>query len=238
LTFNYFIPVPVDKANFSPKFSSTYPATKAHFMLCFAAIFLVAVPVFFQAPLVRVAPVLSLIFTVGLLGLSEKLLAKNSTQLWGSLIWGFSLSWLCGSIYWGWLRFEPAWHLPIEALALPWAIWAIKYSLTHQVGAWFYIGSLLGTSITDLYFWLVGVVPHWRSLMQVDIDQDLATGILREAVVKVQDQPVILGSLASLLLLISILAWRSAKIELWVFGGAVISTLIVDGIFGMVAFWA
>jgi hypothetical protein len=235
LTFNYFVP------REGVSFGSERAATKDHYLLCLGAIFLVAVPVFFQAPLVRVAPALSLIFTVGLLGLSQKLLTKPSTQVWGSLAWGFSLSWLCGSIYWGWLRFEPAWHLPIEALALPWAIWAVKRSPIYQIGGWFYLGSLLGTTVTDLYFWLVGVVPHWRSLMQMEIEiemnPDSATAILREAVINVQQHPLILASLASLLLIISILSWRSPKVELWVFGGAVISTLLVDGIFGMVAFW-
>jgi Protein of unknown function (DUF3120) len=209
-----------------------------HYLISCAAIFLVAVPVFFQAPLVRSAPWLSLILTVGWLGLSEKLQSRNSTQIWGSLIWGFSLSWFCGSVYWGWLRFEPAWHLPIEAVALPWAIWALKRSPKHLIGAWFFLGSLLGTVVTDLYFWLVGVVPHWRSLMQDRIDSELALSILRNAAIRVQEHPAILIGLAGLLVIISMLGWRSPKIWKWSFAGAVISTLIVDGIFGVVAFWA
>ncbi|HLO52045.1 MAG TPA: DUF3120 domain-containing protein, partial [Kamptonema sp.] len=64
-----------------------------------AAVFLVTVPVFFQAPLVRQLPVVSLIMTVGWLVLALKLLKKTSTWLWGDLLLGFSFSWLTGGIY-------------------------------------------------------------------------------------------------------------------------------------------
>jgi hypothetical protein len=40
----------------------------------------------------------------------------------GSLIVGFSGSWLAGCVFWGWLRAHPVLHLPVEAFALPLAL--------------------------------------------------------------------------------------------------------------------
>ena len=84
-----------------------------------AAAFLVAVPVFVQAPLVRLVPQASLAMTAIWLFLGWKLLQKYTTQLWGDLIIGFSWTWLAGAVYWGWFRWDPYVHLPIEALGLP-----------------------------------------------------------------------------------------------------------------------
>ncbi|MDX1976593.1 MAG: DUF3120 domain-containing protein [Pseudanabaenaceae cyanobacterium bins.68] len=204
-----------------------------HYLVCLAAIFLVSVPVFFQAPLVRVAPVLSLLLSVGILGVAQQLLVRMPT--WGSLVWGFSLSWICGSIYWGWLRSEPIWHLPIEAVALPWAIWACRRSPKHQIGAWFYLGSLIGTAITDLYFWRIGVIAHWRSLMQPGIDQVLTTQLLKSALIQVEHHPAILITLAIALISTSLWGCCSVKLYKWAFAGAIFSTLIVDLIFGWAA---
>jgi len=200
------------------------------------AAFLVSVPVFFQAPMVRFFPWLSLIMTVGWLAFADRLLEHPKRQTWGSLTWGFSLTWLCGSIYWGWLRDLPLWHLPIEALALPWAIWAILKQPQYRVGGWFYLGSLLGTSITDLYFWLTGLIPHWQAIVRVETDILAVQAILQTAIGQIQTGWGI-GSalvLATVLLVLGVRAIRSAETHHWAFSGAVLSTLLVDGLFGLV----
>jgi hypothetical protein len=97
----------------------------AHWRIFFASVFLVSVPVFIEAPLVRTVPVLSVLLTLGWVGLSYVLLQKHHTWLWGDLLLGFAGSWFAGSIYWGWMRWEPLWHLPIECLALPLPLWFI-----------------------------------------------------------------------------------------------------------------
>lgn len=109
---------------------------------------------------------LSLVMTVGWVALSVFLLRRPATQLWGDLLLGFSWSWLAGSIYWGWLRWEPLIHLPVEAIGLPFALWCL-WRGWGIVGNLFYLGSLLGTAVTDLYFYIVDLIPHWRQLMQV-----------------------------------------------------------------------
>ena len=95
-------------------------------MIILAAVFLVSVPVFIQAPLVRNLPVVSLVGTLVWSWLSLYLCQRDRTRVWGELLTGFTWTWLSGSLYWGWLRAEPLWHLPIEALALPLALWGLK----------------------------------------------------------------------------------------------------------------
>lgn len=204
-----------------------------------AAVFLVCVPVFFEAPLVRYAPWLSLVITVGWLSISRQLMENGKSQVWGSLVWGFSLTWVCGSIYWGWLRWEPLWHLPIEAIALPWAIWALRSPQTNQydVGGCFYLGSLLGTVVTDLYFAIAGLMPQWRLLMLVENDPSAIRPILQSAVALVQTEwgmawAIILGAL---LVGLGLWAIRAVEVRYWAFSGAILSTILVDSIFGLVA---
>ncbi len=205
-----------------------------------AAAFLVSIPVFFQAPLVRQAPWLSLIFSVGWLGIAKVLITnpnhQSSNQNYGSLIWGFSLSWICGTIYWGWLRAEPFWHLPIEAIALPWAIWAMTKS-DYLIGAWFYLASLLGTAVTDLYFYLNNLIPHWKAIMQVEGDLGAIQPILQDAVTHLQTSWGISWAaiLAICISLIGFRAMRSPDLHNWVFAGALLSTIFVDGLFAVFA---
>jgi hypothetical protein len=97
-----------------------------------AAVFLVSVPVFIEAPLVRSLPLLSLAMTTGWVGLSFALMSRTSTHLWGDLLLGFSWSWLAGSLYWGWLRWEPLLHLPVEAIGLPFALVCLKQNYIYQ----------------------------------------------------------------------------------------------------------
>ena len=206
------------------------------------SVVLVSLPVFVQAPLVRNWPWFSLIATAGWLLLSRWLQARPATQLWGDLLWGFSLSWFAGSIYWGWFRAEPFLHLPIEAVGVPLVFWAWKANW-GKVGVGFYLGALLGTVITDLYFYAVDLIPYWRSLIQVD--QTAAIPILQQALVQVQTPA---GQGWAMLLIIGLIlaavgpllpthrrTGDRQPIHWWVFSGAVAGTLLVDGLFLLVA---
>lgn len=199
-----------------------------------AAVFLVSVPVFIQAPLVRWFPELSLFLTGGWLGLSLILMARDRTQLWGDLLFGFTWSWLAGSIYWGWFRWEPLWHLPIEAIGLPVAIWCLIRQW-GKVGNFFYLGSLFGTVVTDLYFYIVDLIPHWRQLMQVD--PALALPIFQNAIAQMRTPwgTAWAAVLAVTLLVVGLLPLRSQAAHWWAFGGAVLSTILVDSLFWLVA---
>lgn len=199
-----------------------------------AAVFLVSVPVFFQAPLVRLFPWLSLVLTGLWLAISLKLRSRSGSQIWGDLLLGFTWTWLTGAIYWGWLRWEPLLHLPVEALGLPVAVLCLRQG-RDKIGNWFYLGSLLGTAVTDLYFYLVNLIPHWRQLMQAE--PDLVQPIFQSAVAQIKT-PWGIGwaiGLATLLLLLGCLPLRSPKLHWWAFGGAVLSTILVDSLFWLAA---
>lgn len=198
------------------------------------AVFLVSVPVFIEAPLVRSLPWLSLAMTAGWVWLGYFLMSRPATYVWGDLLIGFSWSWLAGSIYWGWLRWEPLWHLPVETIGLPFAIWCLSRNLV-KVGNWFYLGSLLGTVLTDVYFYLVDLMPYWRQVMLVEPVH--VSPILRSAVVQVhtpwgQAWALIL---AAVLLTVGILPLRYKQQNWYAFGGAVLSTILVDSLFLLAA---
>ncbi|MCU0518001.1 MAG: DUF3120 domain-containing protein [Oscillatoria sp. Prado101] len=196
--------------------------------------FLVSVPVFFQAPLVRQLPWLSLALTGGWVWLSLWLQSRSQTKLWGDLLLGFTGSWLAGSLYWGWLRWEPLLHLPVEAICLPVALWCV-IRRRWQVGAWFYMGSLFGTAITDLYFYLVDLIPHWRKIMEVD--PALALPVFQSATRQVQTPWGISWAVVLLAVLLSVglVPLKSKQLHWWAFGGAVLSTILVDGLFWIAA---
>ncbi|RMF23935.1 MAG: DUF3120 domain-containing protein [Cyanobacteria bacterium J083] len=199
-----------------------------------AASFLVSVPVFIQAPLVRIFPWVSLFATGIWLGLGLVLYYRTKTHIWGDLIWGFSWSWLAGSIYWGWLRWEPFLHIPVEAIGLPVAIWCL-WRGWGAIGSLFYLGSLLGTAITDLYFYLTGLIPYWREIMLVE--PNLVKPILQDALVHMQTAWGISWAIVLLNLLIAIGLWsaKKRKSSWWAFSGAVFSTILVDGLFWLAA---
>ncbi len=199
-------------------------------MLFGAAIFLVCVPVFFQAPLVRTWPVLSLLMTIGWLALSLFLMRSRTTWVWGDLLIGFTLSWLTGSIYWGWLRGEPLLHLPIEALGIPFAVWCLHQGW-GKIGNWFYLGSLFGTAVTDGYFYITGLIPSWRQLMTVD--PSFAVSILQDALERVITPWGISWAIVLVLLLLGVglFPLKSKQLHKWVFSGAVLSTILVDSLF-------
>lgn len=199
-----------------------------------ASVFLVSVPVFFQAPLVRAFPVISLILTAFWFGLSWILRIRTKTQSIGELLDGFAWTWMAGSIYWGWFRAEPLLHLPLEAIGLPIALIGIA-SQRNKVGAWFYLGSLFGTGMTDLYFYQVGLIPYWRKLMQIDLS--FAPLVLHDAVSHMSTTFGFgcAGVILSILLLTGLSSLRSSEIHWRVFSGAVLSTVLVDGLFWIAA---
>ncbi|XGV98877.1 MAG: DUF3120 domain-containing protein [Leptolyngbya sp. BL-A-14] len=199
-----------------------------------AAIVLVSVPVFVQAPLVRLLPLGSLLLTVGWFLLGLNLLSRPTTHRWGDLVIGFTWTWLAGSVYWGWLRWEPLLHLPVEAIGLPFALWGVSRNV-GKIGNFFYFGSLLGTVLTDVYFYLVDLIPAWRQLMKVEIDA--VEPIFQGALAQIQT-PWGLGwalALALLLLLVGIPPLFSRQLHWWAFSGAVLSTILVDSLFWLAA---
>lgn len=130
------------------------------------AALLVLLPVFLQAPWVRLQPFSAALFTLPLLllGLGLERFGRGTWKTSGPLLVGFSGSWLAGCLFWGWCREHPLWHLPIEAFALPLA-------LTGLGGRWrmacsFYLASLLGTACTDAVMALIGVIRLWPAVVQ------------------------------------------------------------------------
>ncbi|MBC6418116.1 MAG: DUF3120 domain-containing protein [Prochloron sp. SP5CPC1] len=222
-----FFPPTFTAPNYVPK-SSNWKRNKI--LVFSAAAFLVSVPVFIEAPLVRWLPSLSLLLTFGWVWLGVRLYQGTHTKLWGDLLLGFSWSWLAGSIYWGWFRWEPLLHLPIEAIGLPFVLWCL-WCRWGMVGNLFYLGSLFGTAITDLYFYLTGLIPHWRELMTVD--PALATPILQDAIAQIQTPWGISWGivLTNLLLGVSWMALQKRENHWWVFAGAVLTTILVDSLF-------
>ncbi len=200
-----------------------------------AAAFLVSVPVFFQAPLVRVLPWLSLALTGFWLALGWHWQKQEDKYLWGDLLWGFAWSWLCGSIYWGWLRDYPAIHIPIEAIGLPFAIWGIKRGW-GLIGNYFYLGSLIGTAITDLYFYIAGLIPYWQEIMKTD--PTLVKPLLEGAIGQVHSVWGISWAILLANILLAISLWGIIKKELHytAFASAVLTTIVTDGLFLVAAY--
>ncbi len=200
------------------------------------AAFLVSVPVFIQAPLVRYYPEVSLGLTFFWVGLGVWLLKQEKISLWGDLLLGFSWSWLAGSLYWGWWRWEPLIHIPMEAIGLPFVLWGL-YKGRGKVGNLFYLGSLLGTAITDVYFYLTGLIPYWRQLMTVELDPNLVAPIFDNALAQIQTPWGISWAivLLNLLLAIGIYPLQKRGCHWWAFSGAVLSTILVDGLFWITA---
>ena len=202
-----------------------------------AASFLVSVPVFFQAPLVRLFPWISLSLTLFWIVLGLWLYKRPQTIWWGDIILGFSWSWLAGSIYWGWMRWDPLIHIPVEAIGVPFAVWFL-WRGWGKIGNYFYLGSLLGTAITDLYFYLTSLIPYWRNLMEVD--PAFASPILKSALAQMQTPWGISWAIVLVNLLLGVSFWSLQKNQLhwWAFGGAVLSTLVIDSLFWIAVYFA
>ena len=202
------------------------------------AALLVALPVFLQAPWVRLAPFSAALFTAPLLSLAL-LLALQPGGRWrraGELLVGFSGSWLGGCLFWGWCRLHPIWHLPIEAFALPLALGGLR--TRWRLAAAFYLASLLGTACTDGVMALIGAMDHWVAVLEAPLDQ--ASTLLHQAALGVLSPvPLALTSLAAVLL-----AWLCRRFwhhpdSAWrLAASAMATTLAVDGLFLLAALWA
>lgn len=202
------------------------------------AVGLVTLPVFFQAPLVRAFPWLSLFLTAAWLGLGITLKRSTKYVLWGDMLVGFTWSWLAGTIYWGWLRWEPVVHMPIEAICLPIVAICLQKNWC-RIGSYFYLGSLLGTAVTDLYINWMGLFPAWRQLMTAK--PDTVSLVLQQAATFLQtDYGACRAMVLTLFLLLAgcIPLMMSRQLCWWAFSGALLSTLVVDGLFFISACFA
>lgn len=191
---------------------------------------LVALPVFLQAPWVRLHPTSATAFTAVLLS-AGVLLGWRGQGQWGDLggvLVGFSGSWLAGCLFWGWFRLHPAWHLPVEAFAVPIA-WAGLSTRWRSAGA-FYLASLLGTACTDGAMLLTGVMPLWPQVLQAPAEQ--APELLRQAAALVL-QPLALIQIAAIATGLILLGrrWWPRGASGRVAAAALITTLAVDGLF-------
>jgi hypothetical protein len=154
--------------------------------------------------------------------------AHPARQRVGTLLVGFAGSWLGGSLFWGWGREFPFWHLPIEAFALPLALGGLQ--TRWRVGAWFYLASLLGTAATDGLIAATGLMPLWPQVVQAN---PLEAGALLQSAAQALLHPLPLLALALAgwwILLVSRQLWKGDR-ACRVAAAALASTLVVDGIF-------
>ncbi|MFM7652015.1 MAG: DUF3120 domain-containing protein [Vulcanococcus sp.] len=199
---------------------------------------LVALPVFLQAPWVRLAPFSAVLFTAPLLMLALVIESRRDPQWqnFGALLVGFSGSWLGGCLFWGWCRLHPLWHLPIEAFALPLALGGLRGR--WRLAASFYLASLLGTACTDAVMAITGVMGCWTTVLQAPIEQ--APALLQQAALGVlQPLPLAVTLLTGLGLTALCRRTWSHQDPAWRVGAsAVATTLAVDGLFLAAALWA
>jgi len=201
--------------------SSLLPATAA---------VLVAGPVFVQAPLVRHAPMVAALFTV-VLAAAGILLERSGDETrreFGALLVGFAGSWLGGTLFWGWCRLHPLWHLPIEAFALPLALAGLGGR--WRLAGTFYLASLLGTAATDGAIALIGLMPSWVAVLQASPEQ--APALLQscgDQVMTPRALTLVAAMAALLLSLCRRLQGRGQAAE--VAAATLATTLAVDGLF-------
>ena len=206
--------------------------------LSLAGALLVALPVFLQAPWVRLAPFSAALFTAPLLFLGIALGQQRQSN-WasaGALLVGFSGSWLGGCLFWGWCRLHPLWHLPIEAFALPLALGGLKGR--WRLAASFYLASLLGTACTDGVMAITGVMRSWTEVLQAPLEQ--AGPLLHQAALGVLSPiPLAVVLLAGTLLLgLCRRYWHHPDPAWRLAASAMATTLAVDGLFLAAALWA
>jgi len=130
--------------------------------------FFVILPIFVQAPWVRVEPISALCFTFIILFVAYFLHKKESNKWFiiSSLLLGVSGSWLGGCLFWGWLSPFPILHIPVEAVVLPLAL--IGLGTNWKIGSSFYISSLFGTAVTDITIFLIGIMDQWKQVITAD----------------------------------------------------------------------
>ncbi|MCX7596679.1 MAG: DUF3120 domain-containing protein, partial [Fischerella sp.] len=119
----------------------------------------------------------------------------------------------------------------------PFAMWCLRRNW-GKVGNWFYLGSLLGTILTDVYFYLVDLLPHWRQIMRVD--PEFVSPILRHAVAQIQTPwgTAWVLILALVLMAVGLLPLGTRQRHWYAFSGAVLSTILVDSLFLLAALLA
>lgn len=199
------------------------------------AAFLVAVPVFVQAPWVRLAPMAAALFSVPLVAIGVVLeqRAEDRHRELGVLLVGFAGSWLGGSLFWGWCRLHPLWHLPIEAFALPLALAGL--GSRWRLAAGFYLASLLGTAATDAVMALCGVMGFWPAVLAAP-PAEAAVLLQGAAAAVIQPAPLALTAAAALLLIrLGLGLWRRGDLASQVAGATLITTLAVDAAFLLAA---
>ena len=191
---------------------------------------MVILPVFLQAPWVRLHPFSATLFTAVLLtiGVVLEQTGQHQKAEIGQLLVGFSGSWLAGCLFWGWLRTHPVLHLPVEAFALPLALTGLR--TRWRLASAFYLASLLGTAVTDLMMALTGVMQAWPAVVMAPID--LAPRLLHQAGLQLlHPLPMLLLALAGAMILRLGRRWTS-KGSTWTMAGAVLVTTVwVDGLF-------
>ena len=203
--------------------------------------FFVILPIFVQAPWVRLEPISALCFTFVIV-LGAFFIYKKRSDKWfivSSLIFGVSGSWLGGCLFWGWLSPFPILHIPVEAVVLPLAL--IGLGTKWKIGSSFYLSSLFGTAITDITIFLTGIMDQWRQVITADSEN--APLILQKTSENlIQIKPLsIIFFIALLLWFISKEIFDSATINttngkaLLVSSYVIQTTLIVDGIFILLA---
>ena len=122
----------------------------------------------------------------------------------------------------------------IESIGVPFALWGIWRGF-GKIGGLFYLGSLFGTALTDLYFYQVGLIEYWQQLMRVD--PALAMPILQQAISRVHTPWGIAWAvvLVNLLLAVGIMSLGTKQLHWYAFSGAVLTTIVVDSLFLWVA---
>ena len=199
-------------------------ATSRLDLLAAAGALLVALPVFLQAPWVRLAPFSAAVFTLPLVLVGVLLEQRRhpGCSTAGALLVGFSGSWLGGCLFWGWCRLHPLWHLPIEAFALPLALAGLKGR--WRLAASFYLASLLGTACTDGVMAITGVMGPWREVLLAPLDQ-AALDVLEPLPLAV------VGLAACGLIGLCRHYWRHPDPAWRLAASALATTLCVDGLF-------
>ena len=196
---------------------------------------MVVLPVFLQAPWVRLDPFSATLFTAVLIGAGLVLHQSRSqtTSDLGTLLVGFSGSWLAGCVFWGWLRAHPVLHLPVEAFAVPIALGGLQGR--WRLAATFYLSSLVGTACTDLAMAATGVMQFWPAVVTASLDQ--APLLLHQAGLHLL-QPLPLFTLATAAVLVLLAGRRlnlndnGSDVDAAAMASAVLTTTLwVDGLF-------
>ena len=203
--------------------------------------FFVILPIFVQAPWVRLEPISALCFTFVIVLVAIVLNQKGSSKWFivSSLLFGVSGSWLGGCLFWGWLSPFPILHIPVEAVVLPLAL--IGLGTNWRIGSSFYISSLFGTAVTDMTIFLIGIMDQWKEVITADSENaPLILQKTSENLIQIKSLSIIFF-VALILWFISKEIFDSATINttngkaLLVASYVIQTTLIVDGIFVFLA---